>query len=88
MPADGSPRTAGTTIFPQRAVDESGQGVSVAACAGAATRSASRPASAAASHNGMFPCRRFGRSTRLVSAVSSASISTGRVRDGRITSST
>ena len=50
VPADGSLRTAGTVIVPQRAVGESAHGVSVAACAGAATASASRPASASAGH--------------------------------------
>ena len=38
--------------------------------------------------SGMFPCLRGGRRSRFVSAVSSASISTGRVRRGSITSST
>ena len=36
----------------------------------------------------MFPCLRGGRRSRFVRAVSSASISTGRVRRGSITSST
>jgi hypothetical protein len=38
--------------------------------------------------SGMFPCFRFGFSSRFVSAVSSAEHSTGRVRRGAITSST
>ena len=38
-------------------------------------------------HRGMFPCLRFGRSTRLVWSVSSARISFGRVSCGTITSS-
>jgi hypothetical protein len=38
--------------------------------------------------SGMFPCFRGGRRSRLGRAVSSASISTGRVRRGSITSST
>jgi hypothetical protein len=38
--------------------------------------------------SGMFPCFRGGRRSRFVRAVSSASISTGRVRRGSITSST
>ena len=41
-----------------------------------------------AAYSGMFPCLRFGRGSRFVSVVSSASISTGRVRRGSITSST
>jgi len=36
----------------------------------------------------MFPCLRFGAGSRFESAVSSAEISTGRVRRGSITSST
>ena len=43
----------------------------------------SRPA-----YSGMLPCFLGGRRSRFVSAVSSASISTGRVRRGSITSST
>ena len=39
-------------------------------------------------HSGMFPCLRGGRRSRLVIDVCSASISTGRVRRGSITSST
>ena len=39
-------------------------------------------------HSGMFPCLRGGRRSRFVIAVRSASISTGRVRRGSITSST
>ena len=39
-------------------------------------------------HRGMLPCFRFGRSSAFVNAVSSASINTGRVRRGSITSST
>ena len=42
----------------------------------------------AIAHSGMFPCRRFGRSTRFVCDIASASHSTRRVSDGRITSST
>ena len=90
VPADGSLRTAGTAIVPQRAVGESGQGASAHGRLRGdreqqrqQRRQRRRPA-----HSGMLPCRRLGRSTRLVSAVSSASISTGRVRDGRMTSST
>ena len=39
-------------------------------------------------YRGMLPCLRRGRGSAFVSAVSSASISTGRVRRGSITSST
>ena len=39
-------------------------------------------------YSGMFPCFRFGFGSRFVSAVSSAEISTCRVRRGWITSST
>ena len=39
-------------------------------------------------YKGMLPCLRRGRGSSLVSAVASASISTGRVRRGSITSST
>jgi hypothetical protein len=39
-------------------------------------------------YSGMLPCLRGGRDSRFVSAVSSASMSTGRVRRGSITSST
>ena len=39
-------------------------------------------------HKGMLPCFRRGRGSCFGSAVSSASISTGRVRRGSITSST
>ena len=83
--------TAGTTIVPQRAVGESGQGVSVtAACAGAASRRREhrRQREPAALTAGC--CRAGASAARRAwsSAVSSASISTGRVRDGRMTSST
>ena len=39
-------------------------------------------------YSGMLPCLRGGRGSRFVIAVRSASISTGRVRRGSITSST
>jgi hypothetical protein len=42
----------------------------------------------AQAHSGMLPCLRGGRRSRFDRAVSSASISTGRVRRGSITSST
>ena len=41
-----------------------------------------------ANYSGMLPCLRAGRGSRFVIAVRSASISTGRVRRGSITSST
>lgn len=46
------------------------------------------PAQSAGPYRGMFPCLRRGRGSRFVSAVSSAEISTGRVRRGSMTSST
>lgn len=45
-------------------------------------------AAAADLYSGMFPCLRFGFGSRLGSTVSSAEISTGRVRRGSMTSST
>ena len=44
--------------------------------------------SEAEAHKGMLPCLRFGFGSRFVNAVSRAEMSTGRVRRGRMTSST